>query len=442
MPSYTIKDQFSGKVIKVSGDSPPSEKEILQIFASQNNETQTISTKDSVPEWGAKNPNLYGIYGAGRELLRTGLETGGATLGEVGGTFVPVPGSSYVGGGMGFAIGKRAANAILGDESDNSMKGIGTDVALGATQVGIGKLISKIPGFNKVLSPSAANVGNIPKASNTAEKTAYNLMEKSVKVPPSNMIGGVRVNREQAINTLLNEKIPIRKGGLDRVKTMIDDLGDQMDYIVANTPNKNAPIQIDDVLAPVNELKLWASKTVNGTQQANKIQRVIDNFKKQYGDVITVGQAQEIKQNTNAFLKKSYGELKPVTEEATKQIVRGLREKISQEIPEMVGVNAKYGEMKNLERVLERAVNRTGNWDWFSLSAGMAGSIVGGATGSLAKATEAVGIWRLLKSPVVQSELALMFKRMGKGKEANAMANAIANTIYHKLTSEQSNIEQ
>jgi len=74
----------------------------------------------------------------------------------------------------------------------------------------------------------------------------------------------------------------------------------------------------------------------------------MNDFRKQYGDVLTVEQAQEIKRNTNAFLKKSYGELKPVTEEATKQIVRGLKDRIAQEIPEIAGVNLKYSEMKTL----------------------------------------------------------------------------------------------
>jgi uncharacterized protein YifE (UPF0438 family) len=260
-------------------------------------------------------------------------------------------------------------------------------------------------------------------------------MEKSMKVPPSGIIGGVRVNREQAIKSALENKIPITKGGLNRVKGIIDDLGEKMDDVVAANPN--APIKTDDVLLPVQELRDFALKTVNGQKNAKKIDAVINSFKAQYGDTITVAEAQEIKRNTNVFLKKSYGELKPVTEEATKQIVRGLKDRIAVEIPEIAGVNLKYGEMKNLERVLERAVNRTGNWDWFSLSAGMAGSVVGGATGNVMKATEAVGMWRLLKSPIVQSQLALSLKRAGKGKQANAMALAIANAAYRKMSPEE-----
>lgn len=404
--------------------------------------TAQPTPQDNTPEWatgqgkfGSMGPTVYGMYGAGRELLRTGIETAGATAGAAGGALIPVPGTSLVGGGLGYAGGKRVANAVLGEDVDTSVTGIGKDVAVGGFMTGAGKVLGMIPGVKRLLAPSQASVGTKPVGTGALDKTASAMMEKSMKVPPSSVIGGVKVNREKAIETALDNGIPITKGGLKRVQGLIDDLGEQMDAVVAGNPN--ALIKTDSVLEPVMTLKDWASKTVNGQANAKKIDRVIKQFKDQYGDEITVAQAQEIKRNTNAFLKKSYGELKPVTEEATKQIVRGLKDRIAQEIPEIAGVNLKYGEMKNLERVLERAVNRTGNWDWFSLSAGMAGSIVGGATGNVMKATEAVAFWRLMKSPIVQSHLALMLKRAGKGKEANAMAMAVADSIYNKINPQE-----
>lgn len=404
-------------------------------FPSKSNVQTQQTPQDSTPEWAGRHPNLYGLYGAGRELLRTGIETAGATAGAAGGALIPVPGTSLVGGGIGYAGGKRVANAVLGEDIDTSAMGIGKDVAIGGLMTGAGKVLGMIPGVNKILSPSQASVGTKPVGTGALDKTASTIMEKSLKVPPSSVIGGVKVNREKAIQTALDNGIPITKGGVNRVKGIIDDLGEKMDAVVADNPN--AIIKTDSVLDPVMQLRDWASKTVNGQVNAKKIDKVIKQFKDQYGDEITVAQAQEIKRNTNAFLKKSYGELKPVTEEATKQIVRGLKDRIAQEIPEIAGVNLKYSEMKNLERVLERAVNRSGNWDWFSLSAGMAGTVVGGATGSVLKATEAVGVWRLLKSPVVQSNLAIALKRAGKGKEANAMAMSIADSIYNKINPEQ-----
>lgn len=418
--------------------TPPTSADIDSLFQAVRSNPQKASVpKDSTPEWAGKHPNLYGLYGAGRELARAGIETAGTTAGAAAGALLPVPGSTLVGAGVGFAGGKRLANTLLDEPVDTSLTGIGKDVALGGVMQGAGKVLGMIPGVKKVLSPDIASVGTQPVASKPLNKAAYSVMEKSMKVPPSGYIGGVKVNREKAINAALDNNISITKGGLKRVQGIVDDLGDEMDSVIANHPNVNNPINTDDVLGPVTQWRDFVSKTVNGEQHAKKIDKVINNFKKQYGDVITVADAQEIKTNTNAFLKKSYGEMKPAVEEAQKQLVRGLRDKIAQEIPEITGVNLKYGEMKNLERVLERAVDRTGNWDWFSLSAGMAGTVVGGATGNVMKATEAVGMWRLLKSPIVQSHLALALKKAGKGKEANILANAIANSLYHKMNPDE-----
>ncbi len=412
--------------------------EILQGIKTSpvNNNQNTRRLREEtgdVPEWGAKNPNLYGLYGAGRELLRSGIETAGTTAGEAAGALLPIPGTSYAGGGVGFAGSKRLAQRLLGEPVDYSPKSIAGDVAIGATQAGVGKLLKWLPGVNKVLAPEAANVGRASQeviGKDAIDRTAHLFAEKSMKIPPSVK----QPIRDKAINTMLDEGIPITRGGLKRTQDLVMDLTDKMDAVVQTSGAKNNPIPTADVLGPVQELRDWVGKTVNGEKLVGKIDGVVANFKKQYGDVVTVEQAQEIKQNTNALLKKMYGQLQPVTVEAQKQLVRGLKDRIAQEIPEIAGVNARYGDLKTLETALERAVNRTGNWDWLSLSSGVVGGVMGGTTGKVTAAAEAAAAWRILKSPVVQSHLAIMIKNLGKKEEANAMANAVANTIYHKMT--------
>jgi hypothetical protein len=89
MPTYRVTDPLSGKTLKLTGDSPPTEIELRKIFSSQNQpieEQPTAAQADdgTGPEWAGRYPNLYGVYGAGRELLRTGIETAGQTAGAVG----------------------------------------------------------------------------------------------------------------------------------------------------------------------------------------------------------------------------------------------------------------------------------------------------------------------------------------------------------------------
>lgn len=409
---------------------PPGEQ-TKALYALTSRREPQAATVDKTPEWAGRYPNLYGAYGAGKELLRTGIESGAATGGAALGAMAPIPGSSIFGAGAGYAGGKRLANALFGESVDASGSGIATDVALGGVLQGAGKVVGMIPGVKRILAPSIADIGPA-KQTPIAQKVGYTLMEKSMKVPPSVH----EPIRNRAINTALREDIPVTKGGLNRVQGIMDDLTARMDDVIAKNPN--APIKIDDVLGPVNQLKDFASKTVGGKVEEAKVQRVIDNFvkplKDQYGDYITAAQAQEIKQNTNAMLRKHYGELKNLSTEAKKQIVRGLKDKIAAEISEITGVNARYSDLAILRSALERAVNRTGNWDFLNLSAGMAGAIVGGATGNVLKATEAVAAWRILKSPVVSSNLARILYKYGAGSKANAMANTVALTTMNKLT--------
>ena len=404
---------------------------LAQHFPKKATQKRQIDQIDSTPEWAGRNPNLYGLYGAGKELLRFGIETTGLTGGAAAGAFVPLPGAALVGGGAGYALAKRGAQKLFNEPVDTSFGGVATDVALGTAQSGIGKAIGMIPGLRQVVAPAIANTPNVkPVTSGLFDKAATQLAERSMKVPPATH----QTVRNKVINTMLDEKIPISKGGLNKVGTLLDDLEMKMDDAVAANPN--AKIRIDDVLGPVNDLKTWASKTVNGKSLSGKIDNVISGFKKQYGDEITVAQAQEIKRNTNAFLKKSYGELKPVTVEAQKQIVRGLRDKIAQEIPTITGINARYGDLKVLEKALERAVNRSGNWDLLGLTPLVAGTMVGGSTGSIGKASAAAALYQTLRNPGVQSRIAIALKNAGAGRKSNAMANALVNSIYQRISTE------
>ena len=81
--------------------------------------------RGEVPEWGRKNPRLYGLAGAAREVLGPIIEAGGAILGGIGGAAAGAPAGPLgiaaggVGGaGAGYATGKEAtrlADIALGN---------------------------------------------------------------------------------------------------------------------------------------------------------------------------------------------------------------------------------------------------------------------------------------------------------------------------------------
>lgn len=73
--------------------------------------------RGDVPEWGRKNPRLYGLAGAAREVLGPIVEAGGALLGGTGGTLAGAPAGpvgaaagGVAGAGAGYAAGKEITN--------------------------------------------------------------------------------------------------------------------------------------------------------------------------------------------------------------------------------------------------------------------------------------------------------------------------------------------
>jgi hypothetical protein len=69
---------------------------------------------------------------------------------------------------------------------------------------------------------------------------------------------------------------------------------------------------------------------------------------------IPVQLAQELKKGTYKTLSKSYGELKGAEIEAQKALARGLKEKISESVPQVAGLNKRESDLLNALKVTER----------------------------------------------------------------------------------------
>ena len=80
MPTYNVTDPTTGKSLKLTGDSPPTEQELNEIFTSAGGAApvQSGGGAEEVPKWGQGsdvNANLYGVYG--------GVKAIGETIGNI-----------------------------------------------------------------------------------------------------------------------------------------------------------------------------------------------------------------------------------------------------------------------------------------------------------------------------------------------------------------------
>ena len=144
-------------------------------------------TRGDVPEWGRKNPRLYGLAGAAREVLGPIIEAGGAILGGIGGAAAGAPAGPLgiaaggVGGaGAGYATGKEATRLadialgnvaptpvseaparVLGNVAEGGMMETGGRLAapvIGAAVKGGAQLIGKAIDLPKQSAQKAARI--------------------------------------------------------------------------------------------------------------------------------------------------------------------------------------------------------------------------------------------------------------------------------------------
>lgn len=180
------------------------------------------------------------------------------------------------------------------------------------------------------------------------------LMQSALKPTIADLRKG---NAAKAIDTLLEEGINPTQGGLDKLRSQIAVLDDQ----VANTiANSSATVNKGDVGTRLLDAYNKFRMQVNPTSDVNAIKQAWLEFKNHPSlptEDIPVQVAQAMKQATYRSLgDKPYGELAGASQEAQKALARGLKEEISAAVPEVAGLNKKEGELLNAAKIVERRV--------------------------------------------------------------------------------------
>lgn len=239
------------------------------------------------------------------------------------------------------------------------------------------------------------------------------------------------------VQTGLKESIPISEKGLSQVGGLISDLNDEIAGTIKAAGKEGATIDSTKVLSRLDDLKKFFGNTVLGQSLNEDINKVADQFLAAHGQEIPIEQAQAIKQNTGVLLRKMYGELSGPTSEATKAVVRGLKEEIANQLPAVDTMNARESKLFPLEEALSKAVHRDTNKNAVSMS-----TILGGIGGSVASGGSPIGpavgagLLNRLSDPATVSKMAIALNKAGGkvgGQPARQGAAAIMNLLAHGI---------
>lgn len=230
------------------------------------------------------------------------------------------------------------------------------------------------------------------------------------------------VARNKRVDTALKEGIPVSGKGLKKSKGIIAELNDEIKGRIQ--AHANDLIERDKALAPVEDLKLqYQGSQALPDEAVMEAQKVIDEFKTRPSH-IPLEKAQSFKQDLNRRLDDFYkkvskgGTVKPDEwAEARAALADGLRNEITDILPELKGLNQREGALIELNKSLRQAVNRIENRNILSLLASTyagAGGIIGGTKGAI------VGLLTnyIINNPKVNSRLAIAMHKARQASKA------------------------
>lgn len=161
----------------------------------------------------------------------------------------------------------------------------------------------------------------------------------------------------QAIDTMLKEGVNATKGGMDKLRSQINTLNDEIDAAISNS---TAMISKGQVGTRLKETFERFKNQVTPEADLESIKKAWMQFRNHADligkQMIPVQKAQELKRGTYRVLADKYGEEGAAATEAQKALARGLKEEISAALPQVATANNRASDLLNALNVGERRV--------------------------------------------------------------------------------------
>lgn len=284
-------------------------------------------------------------------VLGSGVKAAAPTLIRAGASAPVVSGlaNSLATGGM--RVGASAqglgagTNALL-----RAAGGGGTGAAsaglLNPDDAGAGAVVgAALPGVVKV---GAAAGGALADGISSG---ANRLMQSAIKPTIAQLKSG---DSATAVEMMLKYGVNPTKGGVNKLRGLIDGLNDKIESEIANS---GAQIDKGKVLNRLADVRTKFGNQVSPTADLSTIQSTADDFLNHpnfLGSQIPVSDAQALKQGTYRVLSKKYGQMGSAEVEAQKALARGLKDEIAEAVPGIGALNAEESKLLATLGVAER----------------------------------------------------------------------------------------
>jgi hypothetical protein len=295
MPTYTVRDPRSNRVVRLTGDSPPTEQELHQIFAqlpaptpkdTPKEKTWTETAVDALPTLGGA---VGGIVGG------IGGTVGGFGVGGVPGAM----GGATVGGAAGEAA-RQLANRVMGRQAPSS-------------PVEAATAIGKEGAVQGVMEAAGGALGGAARVAGKA------LVENAVR-PAMSLV------REfpDVINTIVKERIPVGRAlpgipkGSEQALAKLGEASQSVRALLVKAGADGVEFQASHVAQPVLELVDDLAKQPIGEAQEKRLAAMLDEFLGRHQGPLTPTAVKELKARAQSIAKPVYRAVEkgfPVTAE-------------------------------------------------------------------------------------------------------------------------------
>lgn len=168
---------------------------------------------------------------------------------------------------------------------------------------------------------------------------------------------------DRAVATLLDEGINVSRGGVDKLRMMIDRLQGNVDNAInsstATIPKGATGARLQDLVRDIERSNPTPDSALNS------VNRVYDDFltNPRIPDNIPVRQAQDFKTGLHRELAERYGQqgVDASDTAARKALARGLKEEIETAVPAVIVPNAEQSALRNAHKLVERRALLEGN---------------------------------------------------------------------------------
>lgn len=317
------------------------------------------------------------------------------------------PAGAVAGAGLAYGAEEQAMKALrqyAGAESTQTLPesaiGAAKDVATGATYEAAGQI------GGELMKPVAEKVGQF------LTNRAKGLYERVLKAPPT-----VPAElRDRAVQTALEGDYAVTKKGLEKLQIDMSAYNQRVSQIIDEAAAEGKEIDVRKVVQKLESLKADYSKMPFPKKFITAIENAQNEIIAEHGSRIPVDKAQDMKQMIYKVYNKYYqskAPIDPIDVEINQAVAQDIMKQLESAVPEVERLNKQWSNRINLAGLLERAVNRTRNYETLRLSDMIMATGGAAAERGVEGGMHAFIINRVLNNPTVLSKLALM---LGKSR--------------------------